>query len=98
MAIDYKFDVQSGVRTDDYRVRVVKNASGVAVPLGSQLSASITRGNQFVRGLDLPVAGSQPGPATTAVAAASAIAAPLVTADGIDQVMSDIGVARRRRV
>jgi peroxidase len=104
---NYKFDVQSGVRTDDYRVRVVKNASGIAVPLGSQLSASITRGDQFVRGLDLPVAGSQPAPlaAVPATATASAAvtptasttAAPLVTADGIDQVMSDIGAARRRR-
>jgi hypothetical protein len=82
----YVFDVQSGVRTDDYKVRVVKNAGGAAVLSGSQLSASITRGDQFVRGLDLPVSGSQPAPA------------PLATTTGIDQVMEEIGSLRRRRV
>ena len=99
----YVFDVQSGVRTDDYKVRVVKNAGGAAVSLGSQLSASITRGDQFVRGLDLPVSGPQPAPAATtaaspAIATAVAAPAPLATTAGIDQVMEEIGSLRRRRV
>jgi peroxidase len=102
---NYKFDVSSGVRTDDYRVRVVKNASGVAVTSGSQLSASITRGDQFVRGLDLPVPGTQPAPAVastiasaSATAAAQTAAVPLITAAGVDQVMNELGTVRRRRV
>lgn len=99
----YIFDVQSGVRTDDYRVRVVKNASGAAVFQGAQLPASITRGDQFVRGLDLPVSGTQPAPAAkTAASLANATAvaapAPLATTAGIDQVMEEIGSLRRRRV
>ena len=96
---NYKFDVRSGVRTDDYRVRVVKNASGVAVTGGSQLSASITRGDQFVRAMDLPVAGSPPAaaiPSATATATTSA-PVPLATTEGIDQVMSEIGTVRKRR-
>ena len=99
----YFFDVQSGVRPDDYKVRVVKNASGMAVSQGAQLAASITRGDQFIRGLDLPVSGSQPAPAVAtasadAAAAPSTVSAPLATTSGIDQIMEEIGIARRRRV
>lgn len=107
----YVFDVQSGVRTGDYRVRVVKNSSGATVTQVSQLTASITRGDQFVRGLDLAASVSPPTAASTAVttgAQASTLssAAPLVTsagvdqitAAGIDQIMEELGTIRRRRV
>ncbi len=99
----YVFDVQSGVRTDDYRVRVVKNSSGTTVTQGSQLSASITRGDQFVRGLDLPVSLTQPASANTAVttgaqATVMSSAVPLATSAGVDQVMEEFGTIRRRRV
>ena len=99
----YVFDVQSGVRTDDYRVRVVKNSSGTAVTPGSQLSASITRGDQFERGLDLPVSVTQPASSNTAVTAvaqatAMSSAVPLATSAGVDQIMEEFGTIRRRRV
>ena len=99
----YVFDVQSGVRPDDYRVRVVKNSRGAAVIQGSQMSASITRGDQFIRGLDLPVTAVQSPPApsnATASFPATAVnsAAPLSTTVGIHQVMEEFGTTRRRRV
>ena len=71
----YFFDVQSGVRPDDCIVRVVKDVTGAVVSQVAQLSASITRGDQFIRGLDLPVTVSQPAPAV-ATASAHAAAAP----------------------
>ena len=99
----YVFDVQSGVRTGDYRVRVVKNSSGATVTQGSQLTASITRGDQFVRGLDLPVSVTRHSAASSATttgdqATAFSSAESLATSSGVDQIMEEIGTNRRRRV
>ncbi len=51
----YQFDVQSGVRTDHYEIRITIDPNGD--PLASPVSqfVDITRGDQLVRKVDLPV-------------------------------------------
>ena len=81
----YLFDVQSGVRTDSYQVQVIKDNTGKSVSNGAKISGTITRGDQNLRGLDLPV-----GPPATAPLL-------LASADAIDQAMADLGTVRKRK-
>ena len=98
----YFFDVQSGVRTDLYRVQVVKDPNAKSVTGGAQLTGAITRGDQNLRGLDLGVRvvlGTTPAPLSTAVATSpAASSAPLASADAIDGAMADLAGTKRRRM
>ena len=89
----YVFDVQSGVRTDSYKVRVVKDQTGKPVSDGSDQIATITRGDQNLRGIDIPVA----RPTQMKQAIASTSPTTMASADAIDQAMADLGNTRRRK-
>jgi peroxidase len=96
----YRFDVQSGVRTDNYRIRVVVDPAGRAIVGGIESTASITRGDQNLRGLDLAVTRNAPGTQTAARNASSAIMpteVPLASSDSIDQAQADLTRRRRAR-
>jgi hypothetical protein len=79
----YSFNVQSGIRPGEMEIVVTKNRSGQALAQPIVRNFSITRGDQFVRRLDLAV--TPVGPQAPVIAAT------------VDQVFADIGVVNRRR-
>lgn len=99
----FTFDVQSGLRTDSYRVKIVKDNLGREVVAGAEAAATITRGDQFIRGLDLPV-GPRSGTASSSLSSAMSntesssrtTAVALASADAIDQALADLVSTRRR--
>ncbi len=93
----YLFDVQSGVRTDSYFVRVVADPAGNTLALQSRI-VQITAGDQFVRNLDI---GVPRRPAGTAGAASTATAATTTAnefSSAVDMVMNDLQDPKRKRV
>lgn len=52
----YKFDVQDGVRTDNYSIQITKDPKGIALATPWVKSASVTRGEQFVKNIDFAAA------------------------------------------
>ncbi|MDZ4852873.1 MAG: peroxidase family protein [Pirellulaceae bacterium] len=52
----YQFDVASGIRTDRYEIRITKDPSGVSLSSPVVRMVEITRGNQYARNVDLPIA------------------------------------------
>lgn len=89
----YVFDVKSGVRTDTYKVRVVKDNTGKTVA-GSELTGAITRGDQNLK-LDLPVARPSSVNASASTTTQSVTSSQPVSADAIDLLMADL--TRRKR-
>ncbi len=52
----YRFDVQSGLRTDLYSVRIAKDPKGTALTNPWVKEVAITRGGQFIQNLDFAAA------------------------------------------
>jgi hypothetical protein len=105
----YRLDVQSGVRTDRYSIKLIKDNRGKLLDKPPQLTAAITRGDQFLQNLDfaVPPPPTMKSPALTASQGTNAIspvtasstAAPAVAisdSSAVDQVFSD--AAKKRRV
>jgi hypothetical protein len=98
---DYRFDVQSGVRTGRLEVRVVKDPSGAPLATSVARQVDITRGNQSAR-VDLPIARPArpaPTPASTQTAGAVSQATPPIQAidqGPFDAVFAQIADQRRR--
>lgn len=97
---EYRFDVQSGVRTDHYELRVSNDPRGVALTSAVSRVVDITRGNQLARNVDLPIARPSQPPPPIAVASATiddmAPPIPSVGPNAFDMVFAQLGDDRRR--
>ncbi len=94
---NYRFDVQSGVRTGRLEIRVTKDPSGVALATAVARQVDITRGNQLAR-VDLPIARpARPTPTPASTGSVSQATPPI---QPIDQspfdVFAQVGDQRRR--
>jgi hypothetical protein len=69
----YRFDVQSGVRTDKYAVRVTKDHRGGVLNPPLERAAVITRGDQALQNIDfaVPNASNLPNNGRMAISAAA---------------------------
>lgn len=86
----YRFDVQKGLRTGQYKVRISKDPTGRALTDSASALVSITRGDQFVRNVDLPVGRPSTTNQAAPVVESSAVAA-------VDSVFGELDPTRRRR-
>ncbi|MCA9175704.1 MAG: hypothetical protein KDB14_14565 [Planctomycetales bacterium] len=96
----YRFDVQSGVRTDDYFVRLTQNANGDAVGIDSRV-VSVTRGDQAFRlNFNLPTGNNGGGPRRDEQPRPDQRSEPLAPPlpQLVDQVFGQFGGDRRRRL
>ena len=98
----YRFDVQTGIRTDDYTIRITKDPQGRLLPEPMSRNASITRGDQWVNRVDFGVPPSRPAgrSATSGLNSANSLQAPLVdsvAASSMDQILSEAELRRQSR-
>jgi peroxidase len=75
----YRFDVQSGVSTDHYEIRITKDPNGVGLSNSVVRTVDITRSNQFARNVYLAIARLSP-PASSDASTESV--PPIVSANG----------------
>jgi peroxidase len=95
---NYRFDVQSGVRTGRLEIRVTKDPEGVALTTAVARQVDITRGNQLAR-VDLPIARpARPTPTPAGAGAVSQATPPIQPLDqnAFDIVFAQVGDQRRR--
>ena len=94
----YRFDVQSGVRTNHYEIRITKDRQGTPLPRTAVQVVDITRGGQTVRA-DFPIGRpAPPTPSPTQNPAQQRNGAPPIQSLGqnpFDQVFAQLGAQRR---
>lgn len=91
----YRFNVQNGIRTDDYLVRITKDPSGRTLAQPIERRGSITRGDQWIRGLDLPIRPAGSGQQIGGLMA-SGDSGINTSSSAVDQFFTEMEMKRRR--
>lgn len=84
----YRFQVQNGLRTDTYSIRITKDSAGSVITSSPTIRATIQRGDQFITNADLGF---------SQAARAIPTPPPMANVASIDQFFSDLGTSSRRR-